>query len=61
MAGMLFRNKALLLEEEIKKRTSPKIMVITVMKLLFCTGINEEVNKQYKKMLENHFSMIFTV
>ena len=59
MAGMLFRNRALLLE--IKKRTSPKIMVITVMKLLFCTGINEEVNKQYKKMLENHFPMIFTI
>ena len=61
MAGMLFRNRALLLEEEIKKRTSPKIMVITVMKLLSCTGINEEVNKQYKKMLENHFPMIFTI
>lgn len=61
MAGMLFRNRALLLEEEIKKRTSPKIMVITVMKLLSCTGINEEVNKQYKKMLENHFPMIFNI
>ena len=47
MAGMLFRNRALLLEEEIKKRISPNCNNSNEI-----ISINEEVNMQYKKCLK---------